>query len=124
MEKLTTFQRNNIITGNNLAAEIQSSSPELRAFIVNGAYVLTSSGPVRPSKYLNANHNNIRFWLRKYEVNKLDLEMDRDFTHHDLLDSIYLKDIQSIEELEKELGKYIQDFSIMQASWKVDNPFP
>lgn len=109
--KLSTFQRNNLITGTDLAAEIPSSSPELRAFVVVGAYVWAPSGHAkRPSKFLNAEQDGLRFWVRKYEVKKSDIE--RWITHADLLNSVYLDEILSIEQLEHEVA------------WKVDNPLP
>lgn len=65
MSRLNTFQRNNLITGTQMAAEIPSSSPELRALVVIGSYVQTATGARRPSKYLNREQENLRFWLRK-----------------------------------------------------------
>lgn len=44
MSQLSIFQRNNLITGTQMAAEISSSSPELRVFVVIGAYVQTARG--------------------------------------------------------------------------------
>ena len=123
MNKLNTFQRNNLITGTDLAAEIPSSSPELRAFVVIGAYARTPSGHAkRPSKFLNAEQNDLRFWIRRYEVKKSDIE--KWITTADLLNSVYLNEILSIEQLEREVEQYIQDFSLLEATWKVDNPLP
>jgi hypothetical protein len=124
MANLTTFQRNNLIIGTRLAAELQASSPELRAFVVIGAYRQTPSGPKRPSKMLNAEHDTLRFWLRKYEVSRQALAMDEDIIDEDLIHDIYIRDIQSIDQLEQELAQHMQDFSRMEVSWKVDNPLP
>ncbi len=124
MDTLSIFQRNNLIIGNELAVEVQSSSPEIRAFVVIGAYIQTVKGAVKPSKFLNAEQSNLRFWMRKYEINASDLENDLDITDHDLINSIYLEDIQTIEDVEAELEKYLQDFSLMEVGWKVDYPFP
>jgi hypothetical protein len=107
-----------------MTAELQASSPELRAFVVIGAYVQTQSGPRRPSKMLNAEQDNLRFWLRKYEVSRYALAMDEDISDEDLIHAIYIHDIQSIDQLEQELAQHIQDFSCMEVSWKVDNPLP
>src|SRR5258706_13779896 len=112
MSKLNTFQRNNLITGNDLAAEIQASSPELRAFVVIGADLQTQSGPTKPLKYLNAEQDNLRFWMRKYEINKYYIEIGKYVINEDLLNDIYLNNIQTIDDLENELGKYLQDFSL------------
>lgn len=65
---------------------------------------------------------NLRFWLRTYEVHKHDI--DKYLTDRDLVNSIYISEIQSIEQLEKELEKYVPDFALMQVAWKVDNPLP
>ena len=115
---LDTFQKNNLLVGNQLATEIASSSPELRAFVVIGAYTL--SRPHKPSKYLNKSTDDVRFWIRRYEVDKAKIE--EYITHDDLVASTYVKDIKDIDELEKELGKYIDDFSAMKPDWYVDNP--
>ncbi|MBA2392724.1 MAG: hypothetical protein H0V70_08255 [Ktedonobacteraceae bacterium] len=124
MNKLSTFQRNNISIGTDLAAEIRSFSPELRTFVVIGAYIQTSSGATNPSKSLNVEQRNLRFWIRKYDVLKEYVESDKYLTDKDLVNSIYVKDIYTIEQLENELEKYIQDFSFLEVAWKVDNPLP
>ena len=124
MNKLNIFQRNNLFVGTQLAVELPCISPERRAFVVIGAYIQTSRGAKKPPKVLNADRSDVRFWLRKYEVKKSDLENHLDITDHDLIDSIYLDDIQSIEQLETTLEMYIQDFSLMEVAWKVDNPVP
>jgi hypothetical protein len=124
MSRFSTFQNNNLFTGVELAAELPSTSPERRAFVVVGAYIQTSRGATSPSTVLNVDKPDLRFWLRKYEVNKSYLENDWDIVDHDLVDSIYLNNIQTLESLEAELEKYIQDFSIMEVAWKVDNPLP
>lgn len=124
MDRFSTFQRNNLIIGTELAAELPSSSPEKRAFVVVGGYIQTSSGATSPPKVLNVEQPNLRFWVRKYEVDRSALENHLDITDHDLIDSIYLNNIQTIEDLEVELEKYIQDFSLLQVAWKVDNPLP
>jgi hypothetical protein len=124
MDNLTTFQCNNLLTGTRLAAELQASSPELRAFVVIDAYVQTQSRAKRPSKILNADHDTLRFFLRKYEVSRHALAMDEDISDENLVHAIYIFDIQSIDQLEQELAQHIQDFSRMEVSWKVDNPSP
>lgn len=124
MNRLNTFQRNNLIIGTELAVEIQPSLPERRAFVVIGSYIQTPSGPRKPLKSLNIEQSNLRFWIRKYEIDKIHMEVAKYITQDDLLSSTYLKDIQTIESLEIELGKYLQDFSLMEVAWKVDAPFP
>ena len=105
ISRLNTFQRNNLITGTHLAAEIRPSSSERRAFVVIGAYLQAQSGPVKPLKSLNIEQDNLRFWMRKYEINKDLMEIAKDITDDDLLNAIYLNNIQTLEELENELGR-------------------
>ncbi len=122
MKYLTTFQLNTLNTGHELAAEIASSSPERSAFVVIGSYIKAGLKILKPSKFLNSDQSDLYFWIRKYEVNKADL--DKYITYEDLFDSTYQKDIERIEELEHELAKYIQDFSLLEPAWKTDNPLP
>lgn len=120
MEHLDTFQRNNLLVGTRLAVEIAASSPELRAFVVVGTYTHSTVRPRKPSRYLNKSEDDLLFWIRKYEVARNNIE--KDITNRDLVGEIYVKDIESIGKLEKELGKYVDDFSLMKPDWYVDNP--
>ena len=122
MNRLNTFQRNNLLTGTYLATEILSSSPELRAFVVIGAYVQTPTKPMKPSKSLNVEQDNLRFWIRRYEIAKRDI--DKYVTEKDLQNAMYINNISSRDALEHELEKYVDDFSLMEVTWKVDNPLP
>ncbi|HEU5377397.1 MAG TPA: hypothetical protein VFV38_18400 [Ktedonobacteraceae bacterium] len=124
MRKLNTFQRNNLFTGTHLAVEVPALSSDLRAFVVVGAYVQNQTKLSKPARSLHVSQENLRFWLRRYEVKRHDLEIDKDITETDLLHNIHVRDIQTIEELEYILGKYVQDFSKMEVSWKVANPLP
>ena len=124
MDKLSVFQKNNLFTGTNLAIELPASASDRRAFLVIGAYTQTSRGAVRPSTVLNVDQSDLRFWIRKYEIERSYLETDLDITDHDFIDSVYLNNIQSLEELEFELGRYIQDLSSLENAVKVSNPFP
>ncbi len=124
MGKLNTFQKNNLFIGTHLAAEVPSTSPDLRAFVVVGAYLQDQTKFSKPARSLNVDQDRLRFWLRKYEVNRHDLEIDKDITEKDLLHSVHLRNIQTIEELEEALEKYIQDLSALQVSWKIANPLP
>lgn len=122
MMSLSTFQRNNLLVGTKLAAELSPFLPDRMAFVVVGSYVQTLRGAARPPKTLNVDQPNLRFWIRKYEIDRSYLESDLDITDYNLVDSMYLNDIQTVEELENELRKYIQDFSLLEVSWKVKNP--
>jgi|SRR5579875_1470396 hypothetical protein len=84
MSRLSTFQQNNLFVGTQLAAELPCLYPERRAFVVIGAYIQTSQGVLKPSKALNADRSDIRFWIRKYEIEKSSLEKDLDITDDNL----------------------------------------
>ena len=122
MKKLNIFQRNCLVIGTHLAMEKPAFANDLRSFVVIGAYMQTSRGPAKASNILNKGEENLRFWLRAYEVHKYDI--DKYLTDSDLVNSIYIDQIQSIEQLEKELEKYVPDLALMQVTWKVENPLP
>jgi hypothetical protein len=116
-------QLNNLCTGNELAAEIQATSEHRRAFVVIGAYRATGRpGGGRVSKILNAPQDDVRFWVRKYEISIDNIEKQWDVSDEDLHEATYRSDIPDIQELESELGKFLDDFSGFDVSWKRDNP--
>ncbi|QAA31085.1 hypothetical protein [Clostridium manihotivorum] len=122
MKELSIKQRNNLKVGNSLGTEIHASADELRCFIVIGAYkILENHGAIAVSKILNSNEN-ILYFIRKYEVNKEYIENNWDVHETDLINSIRKKDISSLEELQIELLKYIDDLSVLDVTWKFDNP--
>ncbi|NLM58358.1 MAG: hypothetical protein GX194_04410 [Clostridium sp.] len=112
------------MVGNSLAAEILPTSGDLRCFVVIGAYMINENGSkTAVSKYLNAkNKENCLFWLRKYEVRKEYIENDWDVTQDELVNEEFITDIKSIEDLENELDKYLQDYSRLDLEWRCDNP--
>lgn len=124
MTNFSLKQKNNLVTGNILAVEIPASSDELRCFITIGAYKLNERGTaLKVSKLLNCNDKNeIQFWLRKYEVKKEYINNEDDISCDQLINSIYIKNIENVELLESELSKYISDFSELDVEWKCDNP--
>lgn len=112
---LNQKQLNNLFIGTELACELIATESYYRAFLVTQA--------INPSKFLNSKEiSKIKFWLRKYEVRKEYLINNWDVSNDELINSIHLKDIVGIELLEQELRKYISDFSLLQESWKCDNP--
>jgi len=120
-QHLDMRQRNNLITGNELAAELPASSPERRAFVVVGAYRdVGRPGGARVSKYLNADQSDVRFWLRKHEIDKVFIEHGWWPGENDLLDSVLTTGISSIETLEAELAHYLDDFTRLGSTH--DNP--
>ena len=123
MKNLDTFQKNCLITGTCLAAEIPSSCSELKAFVIIGSYTKTDHGTAKPSKLLNVDDENLRFWIHKYEVRSSDIDKGIAIDNEQFINSVHVKDIKGIGELENKLAKYIQDFSLLKVGWKVDYPF-
>ena len=120
-KQLNMRQKNNLLIGNDLAAEVTASNNDFRAFVSIGSYLPSPGGGRRPSKILNAkNQDKIRFWLRKYEIHKDYIENMWDVTDNDLRNSSFRNEISSLDELEAELGKYLEDFS--QLGLTHDNP--
>lgn len=115
MLKFDIKQINNLIAGNTLALEIHSSSEERRAFVVVSA--VEGGGKLNTS-----DTSNIKYWLRKYEVPVEYHENDWDVSDDELINSIHVEGISGLENLEKELSKYLSDFSKMDVEWKCDNP--
>lgn len=124
MQKLSTKQVNNLMTGNDLAMEIDTELSEVRAFVVIRAYNQNGQlGGAPVSKYLNnMDKSEIRFLLRRYEIKKEYVESDYDISDDELVNSVFIKNIESIDQLEFELSKYLDDFSGIDVGWKCDNP--
>ncbi|WP_346755251.1 hypothetical protein [Splendidivirga corallicola] len=125
MKRLSVKQVNNLITGTSLSIELPSSSENLRAFLTIYSYMRSSDGGIagsRVSKVLNSNKEGLRFSFRKYEIDKSYIENDWDIAPEDLANSILKTDIESIEDLEKELSEFLDDFSELDVEWRCDNP--
>lgn len=124
MHKLSIKQINNLITGNALAIEIPSSSEDMRAFVVIRAY--KDNGHIygsRVSKFLNSkDKKDTLYVLRKYEIKKEVFENDWDVSEDELINSVTIKNISSIEELEIKLSAYLDDYTGLDTEWKCDNP--
>jgi hypothetical protein len=120
-QRLDMRQHNNLITGNDLAADLPATSPERRAFVVVGAYRdVGRPGGARVSRFLNADQSDVRFWLRKYEVDELFIQHGWWPGEGDLQDAVFIKGIPSIEALEAELAHYLDDFAGLGSTH--DNP--
>jgi len=117
-------QCNNLSIGTALAVEIPSTFEDSRAFVSISAYCYNEMGTTaKVSKFLNGkDKKNMFFSLRKYEVRKEYIENDWDVCDEELLNSVFITDIKSIEELENELSKYLNDYSKLDGAWKCDNP--
>lgn len=119
MKRLNMKQYNNVITGNILCAELPTDTPKHRAFLRVRAYTpgLPPSKRQKISKVLNRSSDDLHFRLEKYEVDISTLESWND-QRENYKEYVCIDNLSSIEELETELGKYLQDFSLL--SWGSD----
>jgi len=124
MDKLDTRQINMLMTGQSLAIEIASTSNSMRAFVVIGAYKRSEHiGGARLSKYLNSpDKSEAIFWLRKYEIKRQYVDDECYVSDDELVNSVFMDNIKDISQLERELSKYLCDYSRLDAEWKCDNP--
>lgn len=115
MKRLNIKQYNNIITGNILWAELPTDTPNHRAFLTIRAFLpgLPPYKRQKISKVLNRSLDDLCFRLEKYEVDISILESWDDQGKNDK--GYVCRDYLTIDELEVELGKYLQDFSLL--SW-------
>lgn len=65
---------------------------------------------------------NTLFRLRKYEIKKEYIENEWDVSDDELVNAIFINDIKIFEDLEKELSRYLDDYSGLDVEWKCDNP--
>ena len=124
-QRLDIWQANMLNTGHELGAEILAPSPHCRAFMCVRGYSIDPAKHGIPSKFLNADHSDVRYMLRVFEVDEADLSaVSADSWHADYYekDIINLNGITSIEELETLLCAYVDDFAILVNSLHV--PYP
>lgn len=124
MECLNESQIKSLATGVKLAAELKPSDHNLRCFISVFAYQYNELGEyIEMTKFLNkTSESDLFFVMRKYEIANEFIENGWYASDDDLVNSIYLEDIKGIEELEKELLKYMSDLSILEPEWKCEIP--
>lgn len=124
MGRLKKTQIRNLATGVKLAAELKPSHPDLRCFISVFAYQYNEQGEyIEMTKFLNrASETKMLFVMRKYEIANEFIENGWYASDDDLVNSIYLEDIKGIEELEKELLKYMIDLNTLEPEWKCEIP--
>lgn len=115
-QEFDTKQLNNLYTGRILQAETPASTASHRAFVSVGAYLGDFSRPQPVSKFLNADRNNVHFWLRVNEIMIQDIEQLGNVDYERTVFS--LVDIHSLEELKDELGKYLDDFSLLSTDYR------
>jgi len=128
-QRLDTWQVNMLVTGQALAAEIPAPSPQCRAWVYVTAYSVDPTNSARhgrPSKFLNADHSDVHFRLRVFEVAETDMPtvradpLNSDYYEKDI---ICQDDIASIHELESLLCAHVVDFAMLINAVNVDYLF-
>ncbi len=127
MKKLDEIQVKYLITGTELATEIKTNNLELRSFIAIFAYQYKETKPfnrfIKYDKFIkNVDMDNVFFVLRKYGIFRKHMEKDYDYDPCNIIDEIFLEEIKGIQNIEKELLKYLEDLSVLYPSWKCDIP--
>lgn len=120
----STEQINNLITGNALAAELTASRLGLRKFIVVSGFELNERGQwKRLSKVLNTDKcETAIFQIRCYELPEEFITNSWDVTEDVLTEDKIIDQLRGIQALERELEKYLDDFSVLVPEWKCENP--
>lgn len=116
-------QINNLCTGVKLATELKAEKPNLRKFLTIQGYSYNNDGKIiELDKIIKPDIlDTIYFELRCYELSIDYYIYNWDVTEEDLASEVYKDDIKGIKELEKELSKYIQDYSVLKPEWYSDN---
>ncbi len=111
-QRLDTWQRNMLLIGATLAAEFPAQSAHCRAFVYVTGYSVDPTRHGRPSRFLNADHTDLRFAVRVFEIDEeaSHLPYDKDYDEHDLL---VRDEIGSFEDLEDVLSSHLADFSTL-----------
>lgn len=117
-EKLDTWQINNLITGKPLGAEVSAGSEEDRAFLSVIAYSIDPERRGNVSQFLNADHSDMRFRIRVVEIERTRIDLpDADHFEREIT---YEEGIENVEELERALTAYLDDFSKLVQPWNLD----
>lgn len=107
-----TFQRNMLLTGRELYAEIASSSEDTRVFVRIWGYrhdPLDRGGRLA-SVFLNADHSDNRYGLQVTEVSK-DALQHMIYLFEDATDLEFRNNIAGLDDLAELLGRFLPDFS-------------
>jgi hypothetical protein len=122
--KLTIEQRNNLLVGNHLAAELPSPLDDTRMWIEISAYSSQSTPQrwVPVSKFLNADRSDQRYKITWCEIETAYIH---DWMNSDpyIRQQSEVRDLMTIEALEAEIAKYLDDFSHLQLSRKTESPW-
>ena len=117
--KLNAWQINMLITGKKLGAETQSTSQDRRAFVYVEGYSVDPRRQGRPSVFLNADHSDVRFSIRVFELDKalVGSPYDTDYYEQDVTNR---DEIATIAELEEILGAYLSDLAVLDDYAKLE----
>lgn len=120
---LETQQINSLCIGTKLATELKCSDEKFRKFLTIQGYRYNAQGKIsKLDKTMNTNiRNDIFFELHCYEISDIYYINHWDVTEDDLVNEIYKDDIKGITALEKELIKYLNDFSLLKPEWYCDS---
>lgn len=134
-QQLDIRQRNNLLVGNRLAAEITATRESRKAFVVvtpyredNGESPYDALGRWRPktfSKYINADHRDIRFNVVVFDVETTVLasyieESRRSYDAAIEVNTLAAySGIDSLERLEEAFTNHSNDLSSLDVDWRV-----
>lgn len=118
-------QKNNLMTGVRMVAELKPSTSELRKFIIVNAYDYDENQKrIELTKFIkNDMENKINFELRCYEIPKefYDNGWEMDIEEKFLVNDVQISDIKGFNQLNEKLQMFIDDFSIFKPDWDSDN---
>ena len=114
-------QRNNLLTGKELASEIEGNI-QVRTFIVIGSYMVDKTGKKSKTSHFMKSEvpTNMCFWLKKYDIEREFI--DSWYADMHLSNIISIDGIVGFDQLEELLLPYTSDFAAFDVSWKRDNP--
>jgi hypothetical protein len=122
-KKLSIEQRNNLLVGNPLAAELPSLYDDTRVWVEVMAYSRHSTPGhwVPVSTFLNADRSEQRYQLKWYETEK------EYYNHWSSADyrirrAAEVRDVMSVEALEDVLAKYLEHVSLLAPNGKTESP--
>lgn len=116
-------QKNQLITGVVLVAELEATSADRRKFLSIFGYEYDNSGrQIEVDNVIRRDkENTIFFQLRSYEIPKEYKEDNWDITEDILINDKKDRDIKGIEVIEKEVGKILKDFNKLIPEWECEN---
>jgi hypothetical protein len=128
IQNLNINQKNLLLSGNNLAAELPSTLTGHRCFLIIHPYILVDKyGSIvtqKPTKVLNeeGKESDLLFSILKYEITQADMDKGYGIKNEDFKNRDFINDIKGIRNLENELNKRMSNIEILVPEWKIDNP--